>query len=255
MKSVLTTGFAGLLALVCASSAASWAQPLDPIAAALADKERPAAEVARDPVRHPAELIRWAGIKRGDRVADYFPGGGYYDRILSDVVGPKGMVYGFIPAEMARNCDPSEFAGSRALTRQGPRNFAILEQPLTGFRPPQRLDVIWSSQNFHDLYDKFMDHADVASAMQAAYRALKPGGAFIVIDHVAAAGSGLRDTETLHRIDPAAIRKQVEAAGFVYEGESDVLRNAADDHHLRVFDPAIRGRTDQVALKFRKPAK
>ena len=253
MKSVLMAGVAGLIALACTASVYA-APPSDKVTAALADKARPSADGAREPLRHPGELIRWAGIKPGDRVADYFPGGGYYDRILSDVVGAKGKVYGFIPAEMARNCDPSEFAGSREIAdEKGRGNFVILQQPLTGFVPPQRLDVVWSSQNFHDLYDKFMDHADVAQAVGAVYRALKPGGVFIVIDHVAQSGSGLRDTESLHRIDPAAIRKQVEAAGFVYAGQSDVLRNPADDHRLKVFDPKIRGRTDQVAFKFRKP--
>ena len=253
MKISMMAGAAGLLALACASFAAA-AAPRDRISAALADPRRPAAEVARDPVRHPAELIRFAGIRPGDRVADYFPGGGYFDRILSGVVGPKGRVYGFIPAEMARNCDPSEFAGARAAAREGWGNFVLVEQPLAGFRPPQRLDVVWSSQNFHDLYDKFMEHADVGAAIKAVYRALKPGGRFIVIDHVAEAGSGLRDTERLHRIDPAAIRRQAEAAGFRFEGASALLRNPADDHRLRVFDPRIRGRTDQVVLKFRRPA-
>jgi predicted methyltransferase len=254
MKSSYTAGTAGLLALACAFSTATAAPPANRIAAALADKRRPAAEVARDSVRHPGELIRFAGIKPGDRVADYFPGGGYYDRILSDVVGPKGRVYGFIPAEMARNCDPSEFAGGRAVAREGRGNVAIVEQKLTGFQMPERLDVVWSSQNFHDLYDSFMEHADVDQALRAVYRALKPGGVFVVIDHVAEAGSGLRDTERLHRIDPAAIRRQMEAAGFRYEGRSDMLRNPDDDHKLRIFDPRIRGRTDQVAFKFRKPA-
>src|SRR5947209_17025119 len=98
MKPSSMAGAAGLLALACALSTAIAAPSRDGIAAALTDRRRPATEVARDPTRHPAELIRFAGIKPGDRVADYFPGGGYYDRILSDVVGPKGRVYGFIPA-------------------------------------------------------------------------------------------------------------------------------------------------------------
>jgi predicted methyltransferase len=254
MKLLLMAGTAGLLALACAAPNAAAAPSNDRIAAALADTRRPGADVARDSLRHPAELIRFAGIKAGDRVADYFPGGGYYDRILSDVVGPKGRIYGFIPAEMARNCDPSEFAGGRKTATEGWGNIEIVQQPLTRFLMPRRLDVVWSSQNFHDLYDSFMDHADVGQAMRAVYRALRPGGTFIVIDHVGEPGSGLRDTETLHRIDPAAILRQVEAAGFRYEGQSDVLRNPADDHRLKVFDPRIRGRTDQVAFKFRKPA-
>lgn len=254
MKTLLMAGVAGLLTIACGNSSAKAAPDNDRIAAALADSRRPQAEVARDPLRHPAELIRFAGIKPGDRVADYFPGGGYYDRILSTVVGPKGRIYGFIPAEMARNCDPSEFAGARKVATEGWGNVEIVQQPLASFHPPKQLDVVWSSQNFHDLYDSFMDHADVGKAMRAVYRSLKPGGLFVVVDHVAETGSGLRDTETLHRIDPAAILRQVEAVGFRYEGKSEVLRNPADDHRLKVFDPRIRGRTDQVAFKFRKPA-
>jgi predicted methyltransferase len=252
MKKFLLAGAAGLIALACASSVL--AAPVPSLASALADPRRPAAEVVRDPLRHPAELIRFAGIGPGDRIADYFPGNGYYSRILSDVVGPNGRVYGFIPAEMARNCDPSEFAGARRLHEEGWGNVVLVEQPLAAFRPPESLDMVWSSQNFHDLYDRFMDHADVAAAIAAVYRALKPGGVFLVIDHVAEAGSGLRDTDTLHRIDPDSIRRQVEAAGFRLEGQSHLLRNPADDHKLPVFDPRIRGRTDQIVLKFRKPA-
>ena len=100
---------------------------------------------------------------------------------------------------------------------------------------------------------------EVARAQQSArvtaaiFRALKPGGVFIVIDHVAEAGSGLRDTDTLHRIDPAAIRRAVTEAGFVLEAESDALRNPDDTHRPRVFDPAIRGKTDQIVYKFMKP--
>src|SRR5207302_1955107 len=106
--------------------------------------------------------------------------------------------------------------------------------------PARPLDVIWSSQNYHDLYDGFMEGLDVKAADRALYAALKPGGVLLVIDHAAQAGSGHRDTETLHRIDPAAIRRELTVAGFVFEGESGLLRNPADDHALRVFDPRIR---------------
>jgi predicted methyltransferase len=83
---------------------------------------------------------------------------------------------------------------------------------------------------------------------------LKPGGVFVVLDHAAAAGSGLSATETLHRIDEAAVKSEVEAAGFVLDGESEVLRNPADPRDKNVFDPSIRGKTDQFLLRFRKPA-
>jgi predicted methyltransferase len=95
--------------------------------------------------------------------------------------------------------------------------------------------------------------ANVAVWNEEVFAALKPGGVFLVIDHVAESGSGLRDTERLHRIDPEAIKQEVESAGFVLESESDVLRNPADDHTATSFDPVIKGHTDQIVLKFRKP--
>ena len=116
---------------------------------------------------------------------------------------------------------------------------------------PEAVDLVWTSQNYHDLHN--IPNADVADFDRSVFKALKPGGVFIVLDHAAAAGSGFRDTSTLHRIDPEAVKQEVLSAGFKFEAESDVLHNAADDHTLKVFDPAIRGKTDQFILKFRKP--
>ena len=76
-----------------------------------------------------------------------------------------------------------------------------------------------------------------------------------MLDHAATAGSGLADTEKLHRIDPAVVKSEVIAAGFVFEGESSVLRNPDDPHTAMVFDPGLRGKTDQFIYKFRKPAR
>jgi predicted methyltransferase len=129
----------------------------------------------------------------------------------------------------------------------------VLSGPVDRFRAPEALDLVWTSQNFHDLYDSFMGPASVPQVTRAIFAALKPGGVLLIVDHAAQAGSGVRDTETLHRIDPKAIIRAVEGAGFRLETRSDLLRNPADNHQLRVFDPAIRGRTDQVILKFRKP--
>ena len=258
MTSLAKAGAAGLFLAACAFAGIGHAKDvLSPayLAHALADPRRPADEVARDPARKPAEVLAFAGVKPGDKVADVYIGGGYYSRILSAVVGPSGHVYGIIPAEMARNCAPAEFAGGHVLEHDARyRNVSVMIQPAAGFRPPEPLDAIVSAQNYHDLYDGFMEHADVAQIDRALYRSLKPGGVLLVVDHAAEAGSGVRDTETRHRIDPARVRKDLEAAGFVFVGESDVLRNPADDHSLRVFDPKIRGRTDQVILKFRRPA-
>ena len=235
------------------AAAAAQAIPTD-IAAAISDSARPATQVARDPYRKPAEVLAFAGLKYGDRIGDFMPGGGYFTRIFSRVVGPNGRVYAFIPVEEMANCAAEETLGAHeAAADPHYSNIALNVAPVDDYAAPEPLDMVWTAQNYHDLYDKFMGPADIARVNAHIYAALKPGGVFLVIDHAAQKGSGARDTATLHRIDPAVIIKAVEAAGFRLEAESDVLRNPADDHHLRVFDPAIRGRTDQVVLKFRKP--
>ena len=115
------------------------------------------------------------------------------------------------------------------------------------------VDLVFTSQNYHDYPDKFMGSLDPAVFNKLAFAALKPGGILLIIDHAAAAGSGMRDTDTLHRIDPAIVKKQVEAAGFEFVGESKLLANPDDDRTKAVFDKSIRGRTDQFIYKFRKP--
>ena len=234
---------------VLAAAAAS-----TPLSAALSDPARPAQEVQLDALRKPAELIVFAGVKSGDRVADFMSGNGYFTRIFSRIVGPTGRVYAFIPAQQLANCSASETAGTRAFehdARYG--NVKVLIDAADRFALPEPVDLVWTAQNYHDLHDAFMKPIDIAAMNAAIYRALRPGGVYLVIDHAAEPGSGLRDTETLHRIDPESIRAEVTAAGFVFEGESALLRNPDDPHLLLVFDPAIRHRTDQVVLKFRKP--
>jgi len=234
---------------VLAAAAAS-----TPLSAALSDPARPAQEVQLDALRKPAEVIAFAGVKSGDRVADFMSGNGYFTRIFSRLVGPSGRVYAFIPAQQLANCSASETAGTRAFehdARYG--NVKVLIDAADRFALPEPVDLVWTAQNYHDLHDAFMKPIDIAAMNAAIYRALRPGGVYLVIDHAAEPGSGLRDTETLHRIDPESIRAEVTAAGFVFEGESALLRNPDDPHLLLVFDPAIRHRTDQVVLKFRKP--
>ncbi|HMB43172.1 MAG TPA: methyltransferase, partial [Luteimonas sp.] len=118
---------------------------------------------------------------------------------------------------------------------------------------PEPLDVVFTSQNYHDYPDKFMGPTDPMVLNRAVFQALKPGGVFIIVDHAAQAGAGLRDTETLHRIDPETVKAQVTAAGFRFDGSSNVLRNPADTHTVKVFDPSIRRHTDQFVFRFRKP--
>ena len=216
------------------------------VAAAVADPGR-GEDLQIDARRHAAELVAFSGVKPGDDVLELVPGSGYFTRVFSKVVGPQGHVYAVVPTPMEKYSDET-----KALPASYP-NVQVLLQPAAGLTTPTPVDVAFTSQNYHDYPDKFMGPTDPALLNRAVFAALKPGGTYIVIDHVAAAGSGLRDTETLHRIDPATVKSQVLAAGFEFVGESAVLHNPADDHSLKVFDPTVRGHTDQFAYKFRKP--
>jgi predicted methyltransferase len=228
----------------------------DAVKSALADPGRPATDVARDMSRKPGELVTFAGIKPGDQVIDFIPGGGYFTRIFSDVVGPHGHVYATVP-KPAEAMEAKDTATIASFAASHP-NVSVIIAPLGQYAAPSGpVDVFWTSQNYHDLYnaiDKSTGKAvDLVAFNRLVLAALKPGGTYVVVDHVAPAGSGAADTKTLHRIDPALVKKDVIAAGFVFEGESDVLQNPADPHTAMVYDPSIRGRTDQFAFKFRKP--
>jgi predicted methyltransferase len=235
--------------------AAAVAAPAIPayVTAAVADKGRDA-DRDIDARRHPAELIAFSGVKPGDKVVDLIPGSGYFTKVFSKVVGPKGHVYMIWPDEYAKEAQPDPVK-NQELAKTGYPNTSVILQPGAAFATPEPVDLVFTVQNYHDYPDKFMGKIDPMIFNRAVYKALKPGGVFLVVDHTAEAGSGMRDTDTLHRIDPAIVKKQVTEAGFVYEGESQVLRNPADDLKKVVFDKAIRGHTDQFIYKFRKPKK
>ena len=241
------------LAAAASSAAVAAAPAVSPnITAALASPDRPAADAARDAARKPGEVIQFSGMKAGWVVADYIPGTGYYDRVFAAVVGPKGHVYGFYPTELkaiAKVPLPPDGATPDAKFP----TFTALVAPTNDFAAPKPLDLVWISDNYHDLHDPFFAPADLAKINAAVFKALKPGGVYLIVDHRAEPGSGLRDTNTLHRIDEAAVKREVEAAGFKFVAESEVLANPADDHTLKIFDPAVRAHTDQFVLKFQKP--
>jgi predicted methyltransferase len=204
-----------------------------------------------DPALKRAEVIAFIGLKPGDRVADIIAG--RFVRAFSQAVGPQGKVYAVEPAELVK-AHPAALAMLKGLTADPAyANVEVSSPPINAPALPDKLDAVFIRQNYHDLHDKFMGPADVPAFNRNVFAALKPGGVFVVLDHAAAAGSGLRDTDTLHRIDIAAVKSEVEAAGFVLDGESAVLANPADDHTKMVFDPAVRGHTDQFLLRFKKP--
>jgi predicted methyltransferase len=242
---------AGVAGLLVAASAAAAAIPAN-IAAAVANADRPAADRERDGARKPAELVAFAGVRPGDKVADLIPGTGYFSLVFSGAVGPGGHVYAFYPAELAHFIQRPLPPNGAALFPKF-ANVSAVVAPVNQFAAPEPLDLVWTSQNYHDLHDPFFAPADPAVVNKAVFAALKPGGVYLVMDHAAAPGSGLRDTNTLHRIDPAAVKREVEAAGFKFEAESPALRDPADPHTVASRDPSLHDRTDRFVLKFRKP--
>jgi predicted methyltransferase len=226
----------------------------DAVDKALADPRRNGQREAADARRKPGPLIALAGIRPGDKVLDLIPGSGYWTRIFSKIVGPEGKVYAVWPQSYARFA-MGNVADMKKLSADGYYgNIVTQVQPSAVLTAPEPLDVVWTSQNYHDYPDEYMGKdADPAALNAAVFKLLKPGGVFMIIDHMAKPGRGLADTEELHRIDPALVREQAEAAGFKFAGESKVLENPRDPLDIPVFDKSIRGHTSQFAYKFVKP--
>jgi predicted methyltransferase len=220
------------------------------VKAAVANSARPEADTARDANRKPAEVIAFAGIKAGDKVADIAPGGGYFTRIFSKVVGPSGKVYGVVGAAQLA-AKPASGDAIRALQADASYGNVVLHPAdFDKLTLPEPVDVVWTSLNYHD----FMSREGFTAAMnKAVFAALKPGGTYIVIDHSAEKGSGARDIGTLHRVDAERVKQEVLAAGFKLEAESGLLANSADTRTTKVFEADTRGKTDQFVLKFKKP--
>lgn len=221
------------------------------ITAAVADPARPSADRARDALRKPEACLTLAGVHPGMTIAELFPGEGYFTRLFSRIVGPQGHVYEFVSKPRKPGTPLGGPVKAIADDPHYQHNITIKLWPVGKLPVPQPVDLVWTSQNYHDLHN--IPGLDVADFDRAVYKALKPGGIYLVLDHAAAAGSGFSDTNTLHRIDPEAVKKEVMSAGFKFVGESNVLRNSHDSHTKKVFDPAIRGRTDQFVYEFSKP--
>jgi predicted methyltransferase len=252
MRRRLILAAAAALALASAACAGMPGSAPGPqaYAAALADPIRSAEDRARDEARHTASTLAFARVRPGWKVADMIMGGGYFTRVLAAAVGPEGHVTAWQPAE---------FIAFQASYGEAPTaadllpNVDAIRSPIGAPDFPSGLDLIFTAQNYHDLHlEPFAE--DTASRVNAAaFAALKPGGYYVIIDHHAAAGSGLTAAHSLHRIDIEAVKREVTAAGFVLDGESDVLARADDPRTANVFDPSIRGNTSQFMLRFRKP--
>lgn len=228
----------------------------DFLAAAAADPARPAADLEHDANRKPAETLEFAGVQPGFKIAELLPGGGYFTRIISKAVGSTGHVYALVPAP--RTDAPAgtpDFAARVKAIAADPAyaNVSVVVEPFAELKSPEPVDLVWTSQNYHDLHN--LPGLDLTVFNQLVFEALKPGGIYLILDHSSVPGAGISVTSTLHRIDPEAVKREVLAAGFQFVGSSNLLSQPSDPRTAKVFDPAIRGRTDQFILKFRKPAK
>jgi len=223
------------LALGLAASAAS-AAVADYITKAVADPSRPADNRALDANRKPAATLAFAGVKPGQTIGEFLPGGGYYTRLLSDVVGPRGKVYALETTRWGKdNIDATKTAIA------GLKNVTLDLSPFGAFNLPKKVDVFWTTLNYHDLHIEKYGKVDMAAFNKHVFDSLKPGGIYFIVDHMAAPGSGEAAPPKLHRIDKAIVIKELTAAEFKLVVESDILRNPADDHTKTVFDKTIRG--------------
>jgi predicted methyltransferase len=254
MPRAALVSLAALMTLALASAYAAGAPLPAYISAAVADSARPDEDKQRDADRKPGETLAFAGVKPGEQVVELAAGGGYFTRLLSAAVGPKGKVTVIVspPKPDAAPGAPVPGAAVKAIAADPHyANVQISVQRVAELSMPEKAQLVWTTQNYHDFHN--IPDVDIATINKAVFAALKPGGTFFVLDHAAEAGSGARDTNTLHRIDKATVIKEVEAAGFRLKGESGILANKDDPHTAKVFDPAIRGHTDQFILKFTKP--
>lgn len=222
------------------------------IAAAVADPTREPDNRKLDDGRKPGAVLAFTRLRRGDAVADWGAGEGYYSELLADAVGPQGTVYA---VGIAANYDAAKWAPVLAHHA----NIRPLFVPGdTQALAPGSLDVIFAHLEYHDLYwssDKYhYPLRDVDAVLRNWFAALRPGGRVIVIDHVAIGGDPRDTADKYHRIDPARVKADFAKAGFVLDEESAVLHRDDDPHTVLVFDPSVRGHTDRFVLRFVKPS-
>jgi len=219
------------------------------VAAAVADPARSAEARGADTTRKPAETLAFSGIRPGMTVAEFYPGGGYFTRMISHVVGPKGHVYGIENDRWKQAAEVDKELAAKL------GNVSMDVQPFGTVNFPKPLDLAWVTQNYHDLKIAQYGKVDTLAFDRAVYAALKPGGIYFILDHQGAPGLTDAEIEKLHRINRDVVVKEVTSVGFKLVEEGDFLRRPGDDYTKPIFDAAVRGKTDQYALKFVKPKK
>lgn len=218
------------------------------VTAAVEDAGRTAEHRENDAVRLPAEVIAISGMAPGDVVVDYRPGGGYYTRIFSKVVGPEGKVYATESAERSEGRPDRTEAVAAIAADPAYSNVEVATPPLASLDEiGEPIDIVWLSNNYHDIVN-----AETVEGMvpfnEGVFRALRPGGTYFIVDNAAPVGSGYADTSTTHRIDAEVVKSAITEVGFVLEEENDLLSRPEDPRtEMGSFAGA------QLILKFRKP--
>ena len=240
-----------LLAVLMMAAAPSQGFAQSDLAAILSSQARPQADRDQDARRHPAEFIKFLGIKSGDHVADLLTGGGYWTRILVPLVGPSGKVYAGNNPFFARFYTD---AFNALLAEPAFKGVVRIDGPVDKLALPSdgSLDAVIMVMAYHDI---FLTDEDRGALNKKVFAALKPGGVYGIIDHEAGAGVGTTKIKDLHRIEKKVVVDEIQAAGFKLAGEAGFLANPADDHSAKIFDPSITGKTDRFVLRFDKPRK
>lgn len=245
--------FMALSAVLDAGATDSAATPAY-VTAALAAPDRQA-DAADDAHRRIAAIMTFTQVKPGQKVVELIPAGGYWTKVFSGIVGAKGHVYTIWPDGYQQYVGVEYADWQKRVTTPLYANVSLLREGNADLKVPEPVDLVFTNQNYHDYHDKYMGPVDMAVFDKKVFAALKPGGLFVIVDNVAPAGSGFADTDTTHRIDPEAVKKEVEAAGFVFDGSSDTLKNPEDSHMLVSYKPPMTGHNDQFIFRFRKPMK
>jgi predicted methyltransferase len=241
--------FVALTVIAPLQTAASPAKRSSLISRAIADPARPADYKAADGLRLPGETLAFSGVRSGMVIGEFYPGGGYFTRMLSDVVGRSGHVYAIENAGWKGAVE----ADRALLAEKRWRNVSIAFEPFGTVAFPRPLDLAWVTQNYHDLKIAQYGKVDTVAFDRQVYNALKPGGIFFILDHQGPPSLTDEQIAKLHRINRDVVVREVSSVGFKLVGEGNFLRRAADDQTLSIFDKAIQGHTDQYALKFVKP--
>jgi len=250
---MLTLALALSGALATTSTMAS-AKPADVAAAVANAGARSEDNVKLDESRKPTEVLNFLGLRKGDQAIDLFGANRYWAEIMAPAVGPKGHVTVWEPTQFYGKESADKFAAFQ----QKAGNTHLIVAPFESIAlDANAYDFVMLNLNYHDVYWESAKYGvkrmEPDAFVKTVYASVKPGGVVGVIDHVGNPGDTRETVEKYHRIDPAVVKADFEKAGFKLEGESDLLKNAADDHSLLVFDDKIRGKTDRFILKFRKP--